>query len=164
MKEISLTRGLVTLVDDEDYVWLSQFKWQAGHGGYAKRTALHPSGQLLSNGRRKRADLKMHREIMGLTFGDRREVDHIDGNTLNNTRANLRVCTHAENGKNLRKPITNTSGYKGVSYYKRSGKWMAYIMIEKKLKNLGYFDTPQLAHAAYCEAAKRIHGEFANFG
>jgi len=91
-------------------------------------------------------------------------VDHINGNTLDNRKCNLRICTQAENSKNKRINKNNTSGYKGVFYYKRYNKWTSIIMVNGKKKGLGYFDTPEEAYAAYCKAAKELHGEFANTG
>lgn len=92
------------------------------------------------------------------------EIDHIDGDGLNNRWDNLRNATNVENSRNCPKPINNTSGYKGVSWYPRTNKWVAYIGYKGKRINLGYFDDPELAHIAYCEAANELHKEFANYG
>jgi len=88
------------------------------------------------------------------------EVDHIDGDPLNNCLSNLRWCTRAENNRNVGKRITNTSGYTGVSFHKASGKWQAYIYVNGKNKHLGLFHTKEEAAAVYEEAAKELHGEF----
>ena len=90
-------------------------------------------------------------------------IDHIDGNGLNNSWSNIRVATHAENIRNSKKPVSNTSGYKGVSKIKRYNqtKWLAKIVADGKLKYLGTFDTPELAHISYCKAAAELHGDFA---
>lgn len=101
----------------------------------------------------------MHRVILGLEKGDKLEGDHKDGNGLNNQRRNLRVATRTENHHNRTKYKTNTSGFKGVSA--KSNRWMAKINIGGKAKHLGYFDTPELAAAAYAKAAKKHHKEFA---
>ena len=92
------------------------------------------------------------------------EIDHIDGNRSNNAIKNLRPATNSQNQYNVRKQKNNTSGYKGVSWCKQTGKWKAQIGINDKLKSLGYFDCPKKAHEAYCQAAKQHHKEFANFG
>lgn len=155
MKEISLTRGLVTLVDDEDYEWLSVHKWHVASHGYARRNVPHPDIQ------GKRSTLPMHRAIMGLDSNDVRVVDHIDGNRLNNQRSNLRVCLHCENSRNRQRHSVNKIGLKGVCKYKR--KWKAQILSDGKKINLGYFKTPEEAHAAYRKAAVDLHGEFARF-
>jgi len=100
----------------------------------------------------------MHRFIMNFPNS---QVDHISGNTLDNRKSNLRVCTVSENGCNQKKRKDNTSGYKGVSWDKRSGRWYAMITKNKKQHNLGYYTTAEEAYAAYCKAAKELHGEFA---
>lgn len=91
-------------------------------------------------------------------------VDHIDGNGLNNTRDNLRLATNSQNLFNRGKSVNNKSGYKGVSKIKNREKWIAQIAINGRNMNLGSFDTPELAYAAYCEKAKELYGEFANYG
>jgi hypothetical protein len=87
-------------------------------------------------------------------------IDHIDGNPSNNRWANLRAATPAQNSANQRQQANNTSGYKGVYYSKHARKWRAQFSIDNKTKNLGYFDTPELAYEAYMKAARRRFGEF----
>jgi hypothetical protein len=89
------------------------------------------------------------------------EIDHIDGNPLNNRWKNLRLATRGENQFNRGADYTNTSGYKGVTYHKQCRKWVARIGHKRKSYHLGLFETAKTAHAAYCEAAIRLHGEFA---
>jgi hypothetical protein len=89
------------------------------------------------------------------------EIDHIDRNPLNDNITNLRLATKSENNWNKPKPKNNTSGLKGVCKYKPTNKWMAYIKVFGKSKTLGYFTTKEEAHAAYVNAAKAFHGEFA---
>ena len=101
----------------------------------------------------------MHRAIMEIT--SKLQTDHINGNGLDNRRKNLRVCTHQENVINSRKQKNNTSGYKGVGWEKRRKKWIARITKSGKNKYLGQFDTAKQAYAAYCEAAKELHKDFA---
>ena len=101
----------------------------------------------------------MHREIANTPDGY--ETDHIDGNKLNNTRANLRICTHAENHRNVGLRSTNTSGYKGVSFYKRYNRWRARIWANDRLVFLGYFDSALEAACAYNNSAMLHYGEFA---
>lgn len=90
-----------------------------------------------------------------------RYVDHIDGDKLNNAWQNLRDVSHEDNLRNQRLRVTNSTGFKGVS--KAGNRYTASIHCNKK-EHLGYFDTPEEAHAAYCEAALKYHGEFANLG
>jgi hypothetical protein len=88
-------------------------------------------------------------------------VDHINGNTLDNRRENLRSVTHAQNLMNQKLSRANKSGFKGVSMDRSSGKWRAHITKDGIVRQLGYFPTPELAHEAYCTAAAIFHGEFA---
>lgn len=89
------------------------------------------------------------------------DVDHIDGNPSNNAITNLRVCSHAQNQRNMRKHKDNTSGFKGVYWSKQCEKWMAKIVVGGKQKHLGLFVDKQKAAQAYDKAAAKIHGEFA---
>jgi len=86
-------------------------------------------------------------------------IDHVDGNGLNNQKANLRVASHAENCANRRINRNNTSGFKGVS--KNKERWQAYIRVAYRQIHLGYFDTPEEAAEAYDRAAIAYFGEFA---
>lgn len=101
-----------------------------------------------------------HRLVMSAPPG--RVVDHIDGNALNNTRANLRICSVSQNSMNRRHDTDSSSGYKGVAKDKRaiSNPWNAAIQANGVRKHLGRFPTADAAHAAYVKAAKEIHGEF----
>jgi hypothetical protein len=101
----------------------------------------------------------MHRLISGTPAG--METDHIDGDGLNNRRSNLRFATTSENQRNRVASANNTSGgRKGVNFHRYSGRWRASIQLNGKRRHLGYFDTPDQAHAAYCESAVRLHGDF----
>ncbi|WP_423766655.1 HNH endonuclease [Cupriavidus necator] len=109
----------------------------------------------------KRATERLHRAIMGLTVGGGGEVDHANGNKLDNRRGNLRLCTKSQNQWNKGIYSNNTSGFKGVSYDGRQGKWQARIRVGGKMRSLGYFYAPEQAHAAYCAAANELRGQFA---
>lgn len=90
------------------------------------------------------------------------EIDHIDGNPLNNRWDNLREVTGAQNKQNYRRPrIDNKSGYLGVYLHGKnkngSDRWRARINLDGKAVHLGLFDTPQEAHAAYVEAKRKLH-------
>ena len=107
----------------------------------------------------------MHRVVMNNP--KTKIVDHKNNDeTLNNQRENLRVCTYSQNAMNRGARSTNTSGYKGVSFSKATGKFNAVIWINKKGKFLGSFLNPEDAARAYDEAANKYHGDFArtNFG
>jgi hypothetical protein len=143
-KQIPITQGKFVLVDDADYKWLSQSKWYFQHHGYATRNI---------NGHAR----PMHRLIMGDPINI--QVDHINGNKLDNRRENLRLCTHKENIRNQKKHKNNTSGYKGV--FRRRNRWMAQIQHDRQFVYIGTFDTPQDAAQAYDEKARELFGDFA---
>jgi len=102
--------------------------------------------------------IKLHQFIINPP--NNMQVDHVSGDTLDNRKVNLRICSHAENQQNRKKGKNNTSGYKGVYFHCGKRKWRTTICVNKKRIYLGYFDTPEEAHEAYCEASKKYHGEF----
>lgn len=110
---------------------------------------------------------QMHRVIMervvGRSLSRDEKIDHINGNGLDNRRENLRVCSHSQNLMNRGKNSVNSTGYKGV-YRASKNKWRAIITCDYKEYYLGTFNTPEEAYRAYCEAGKRLHGEFFNDG
>ena len=147
MKEILLTKNTVTLVDDEDYERLNQFKWHISTG-YAARY-VHSI---------KKSSVYMHTEV--LRHADKRYVvDHVDGNKLNNCKHNLRVCTQQQNSWNTNTPLRAASGYRGV--YRNGAKWCARIKHNNKVQHIGNFNTSEEAAMAYDVAALEYRGEFA---
>lgn len=88
------------------------------------------------------------------------QIDHINMDKGDNRWSNLRAATDSQNKANCSLRANNTSGFKGVCWEKRCGKWMAYITLGYQFKNLGYYDTAQLAHDAYVNAADGLFGEF----
>lgn len=88
-------------------------------------------------------------------------IDHIDGNPRNNRIENLRGATHGQNHGNRKKPVNNTSGFKGVSWHKKSNKWCASIKVKYQQIYLGLYENPSVAAEAYASAAKKYFGEFA---
>lgn len=150
MKEIPLTQGKVTLVDDEDFEWLSKFNWHYGCKGYAVR-GIHHTGKEY-----------MHVAIMHATSIF--QVDHKNLNTLDNQKSNLRICTQIQNSRNIGISKANKSGYKGVSKHgdpRYKKEWMALIYLRGKGIHLGSFFTKEEAARAYDRAAKNLFGEFA---
>lgn len=151
MKTIPLTQEQYALVDDEDYASLSKFKWHAKrrlHTFYAKR-------------REGRKRLSMHRVIMQAAPGI--EIDHEDGNGLNNQRYNLRNATHAQNMRGFRGGHVNkTSKYRGVSFHRRDKKWHAQISFENKKIHLGNFECEFSAALAYDKKCRELFGLFAS--
>jgi len=91
------------------------------------------------------------------------DIDHIDGNPSNNRIDNLRLSTKGENARHSKRPVNNTSGYKGVSWNKRLNKWVANISVDRKGIYLGSFKYGHDAYFAYCVAAIKYHGDFAKF-
>lgn len=162
MRKIKLTQNKVALVDNADYDYLNQWKWCASYSGsifYALR-AVRPSG-FSSSGERRR-NLYMHRVILGLKFGDRKQIDHIDGNGLNNQRSNLRFCSQLQNNQNRRKRQTGAiSDYKGVNKCPNSPNWNAHIRFNGKKRHLGCFELEKDAAVAYNKAALKYFREFA---
>jgi len=153
MKEIELSQGKRALVDAEDYEGLNQWKWSAlrdkgGRCFYAVRS--YQDGK-------KRQLTYMHRQIMGAQSGQ--EIDHQDGNGLNNRRANLRFCTRGQNSANRKKRAGCTSEFKGVSW--RDKKWRAKIYVHSKQHHLGMFTDEEEAARSYNDAATELFGEFA---
>lgn len=146
---IKLTKGLFVEVDDELFEELNQWKWYAGgHKNYPYATRSEPN----STGDKK---IRMHRFIMNPKPHEL--IDHIDRNTLNNKRQNLRICTTGQNKANSR-GSKNPSGFKGV--FKRK-KYVAMIVINGELTYLGSFIKAEDAALAYDKRAIEVFGEFA---
>lgn len=157
MKQIDISTkkypNTFAMVDDCDFARLNKHKWYADIKGtklYAVRNV--PT----SNGQKK---IRMHRQI--ITIPDGLLPDHHDGNGLNNTSDNLRLCTHSQNQMNRGMSRNNTSGFKGVSWHPRENRWVAAIRVAGKLIYLGYFVSLLRAVKAYDKGAKKYHGEFA---
>lgn len=148
-KHLPLSKGRYALVDDSDFDTLAQYAWHITGAGYA-------AGFVRVNGTRLRVYL--HRYLLDAQPGQ--IVDHIDGDPLNNTRANLRLVTRAQNQWN-RKAQLNASGYKGVSWHRLNQKYYARIQVHNRRHFLGYFETAEEAAEAYDAAAQQLYGEHA---
>lgn len=154
-RTIQLSNGLSVIVDVEDYDRLSAYKWAPR----SHRRTVYSQRNIWING--SRTTVQMHREILGFKNGDGRVVDHINGNGLDNRRANLRECELIHNCQNRRTPSNNRSGFKGVHFRASAEKFWAYININGKRKHLGVFQTATEAAKAYNDAAIATHGAFA---
>ena len=156
MKEILLTQGQRTLVDDEDYDFLNGFKWSAIWFHNVKNyCAIRNSPQIGG----KRSVMLMARVIMQAQKNQ--QVDHRNHDTLDNRRENLRLCTNAENSMNRRKHLDNSSGYKGVSWDKANDRWVMQIYQNHRHLEFRRFTDPIEAAKAYDAAATKYFGDFA---
>lgn len=168
MMRIKLTQEKFVLVDNEDFKWLNQSKWYLHKSynspHYATRTVLTRSQNKQKNIKKKEKKLWMHREIMQHKLNREllcnEQIDHINRNTLDNQRSNLRLCTNSQNQMNM-KSKTGSSKYKGVNWHKQHKKWQSRIQFNKRQINLGYFDIEIEAAIAYNQAALKYFGEFA---
>jgi hypothetical protein len=159
MKRIPLTQGKEALVDDQDYEYLMQWKW-CWHWT-ARRTTTYARRDI--GGRRHKSSVHMHRVIaerMG-HLAQGRQIDHVDGNGLNNQRSNLRVATQSENGGNRGRNRNNKSGYKGVCWDATRQKWLAALKHRGRQVLHKRFDDPKEAARAYNDAALKHFGAFA---
>ena len=147
--------GNFALIDEEDYERVSQYHWTISKSEYTFYAVVR-----LPSPRAKPEMLIMHRFIMDAP--DDIEVDHQDRNGLNNVRTNLRLATRAQNMANGRLRRTNTSGYRGVTFHKQTGKWSASIRANGECYGLGLYDTREEAAQAYDTAARHHFGAFAS--
>ena len=154
MKEIPLTRGRVAIVDDDDFVVLSAYRWTYATRGYAIRTALPGDNHAWGT-----SSAIMHRQIVNAPRG--MDVDHVNGDRLDNRRANLRICTRSENLRNVGRRPTNTSGLKGAAWDRYTSSWKASIRAFGRHIHLGRFKTAEEAAGMYDAAALIFHGDFA---
>jgi hypothetical protein len=144
MQTLSLSKGFTAVVDDDDFERLARFGWHAHISG--KRTYARAAI--------KGKKVYLHRFVLGSPVGC---VDHIDGNTLNNQKSNLRCATKAENNRNRRASKNRT--FKGV--FAQVGGYMARIVVDRRPIYLGYFKDQVAAARAYDAAAIKEFGEFA---
>ncbi len=155
MKRLPLTQGKYAIVDDEDFNWLSQWKWCYA---FTKPLSYALRGERIGG---VSTTKYLHREIMKPEKG--MDVDHRNHDTLDNRKANLRICSRSSNLRNKRK--TNrpcSSRYKGVSWDKQHCKWSAEIFVRGTRFRLGRFDDQVDAATFYDVAAQLFSGEFAS--
>ena len=148
---VPLTKGKVAVVDLVDLPLVAGKNWHIQGKGYAATNERCKDG--------KQRPIRMHRLVANTPDG--LETDHINGDKLDNRRANLRHATQSQNQHNRTAYKTNKTGLKGVSFDKVSQKWKAQISLNGKKIALCLHETPEAAHAAYVVAAARFHGSFA---
>lgn len=162
VKKIPLSQGQHAIVDDDDYEKLSQFNWCAQYNTKTKSYyAIRSKCLGYFSGKQKKKTLRMHRVILNAPVGT--TIDHINHNTLDNRKSNIRIVTNRQNTQNQKSKTS--SKYPGVSWNKNENKWRAYIRIGDKHKHLGYFVKEDKAFEAYKTALsnlgeKLVVGEF----
>ena len=142
------------------FTWLLHRGPNARAGSVAGSLSTHGEIQIKIDGRLHLANRLAVYWVTGV-WPEGKEVDHKDRNKQNNSWTNLRVCTSSQNSMNKGLIKTNTSGAKGVVWYEKLGKWNAFVMINKKRKHLGYFNSWVDAVAARQEAVRLHYRDFA---
>jgi len=149
---VTLTKGNEAIIDAESAALVCMHNWYSKpdkHTSYAIRNETFGDRQI---------KIAMHRLIMQAKDGI--FVDHINGNGVDNRKENLRLATRGENARNQRISVANTSGFKGVSWDKKTDTWQAAIMVNSKTVFLGRFPVLQDACSAYRLASADLHGDF----
>jgi len=163
--EIALTQEKTAVVDEIDFIWLSQWKWHAHRrmGKWYSSRALGKKEAGHRNG--KTTFVQMHNAILERSLdrvlGTEEFCDHVDGDGLNNQRDNLRPCSRAENMRNHKKYSNNTSGQTGVVWRRDLKKWQSRIDVDGNRFHLGYFEEFDNAVGARKDAEEKHFGEFA---
>lgn len=149
MKTIYLSQGRTCIIDDVDFDTVSQYKWSFDPKGYAFRNSPRPNRKVIY----------LHRFL--LQPKQKEYCDHINGDKLDNRRSNLRICTNAQNTRNRKIGINNTTGFKGISWNKRDKMWYASLVKDGKKIYLGCSKSKKQAAEYYNEGAEEHFGSFA---
>lgn len=147
----------VAIIDEEDAILAESYSWSVFHSSNAPYAINRTIKRMLHQA-------ILERMLDGRRLEKGEEVDHINGNTLDNRRDNLRLATRSQNAANRGVSSKSSTKLKGAYYHKKSGNYQSYIMKDGIYYRLGQFSTPEEAHEAYCKKAIELFGEFANFG
>jgi hypothetical protein len=151
---------LPVIIDPEDYEWVSKLEWHYNHSEAEKKGLYYMRTWLKDGTIRYKAF--MHRLVLKVPYGSKIHVDHINGNTLDNRRCNLRVTDNRHNQQNRKVGQSNSvSGYKGVGWHTASGKWRVRIQVGNARIYAGLYTDSIEAAKVYDELAKQHFGEFA---
>lgn len=153
MKEIKLSQNKIAIVDNDNYERLNRFKWYANYDGYNwyARRKINIDG--------KQKTIYMHREVMNVPKGV--FIDHINGDSLDNRRENLRFCTNQQNQCNRDAQKNNKLGIKGIRLHEARKKFEARIKVNGKSIYLGYYTNLDDADSVYRKAEEKYFGKFA---
>lgn len=156
--ELRLTKGVVQ-IDDDDFKNVSEYGWFLK---YDKKMDCYYCQTNSKSVNGNRYTIAMHRFIMGLEKGDKRVVDHINHDTLDNRKSNLRVCTQSQNCMNRILKRSPTYGLVGVRFVEKNKNkpWRAVLKIKQKAVVVGSYTTKEEAHEAYQKASSQLFGEF----
>lgn len=153
---IPLSQGMFVVIDADDLPLVEGYAWVAArrrHVWYAIANVRQPHGGSTA--------VLMHRLILDAPKG--MQVDHKDGDGLNNRRSNIRLCTPSQNQQNRVRREPNATGYFGIYYIPKARRWVANIKHQRKRIYIGCFSTPEAAAIAYDERARELFGEFGRF-
>jgi hypothetical protein len=150
MKSITMTNGVRTIVDDDMHEMYGKYNWTQHTKGFACRS-------MKMEGKWKTVFL--HRLVMNVPQG--KEVDHINGDRLDNKKSNLRICSREDNAKNRMKRYDSQQPFKGIRL--RKGRWEVNLQCDKKAYYLGRYNTAIEAAKVYDKYAKKYFGQFARF-
>jgi len=153
MRKITTSNGFEFIVDDNDYEFVSKWRWKFSEKSYIHRC---------TSKNRKNICIKLHRLLCDAP--EDKEVDHIDGNIFNLSRSNLRVCTRFQNAQNRGISKNSATGVKGVWFRESENKYQSAIQHNGFVVQLGRFETKEEASRAYSEASKKFHKEYSRTG
>ena len=155
--KLNIGDGFFSEIDSSDFELVSKYSWRVLKS-YKKSKFFYVATTSYELG--KRRHIVMHRLLMGVLNKPGKQVDHINGNGLDNRRSNLRICSQSQNMMN-RKKHTSSSKFKGVSWNKERKRWSSQIKLRGKQTHLGYFNCEKEAAEVYDNSANRMFGEYA---